>query len=146
MKSFERFLWLLARIPDPRRAEGNLSQLPHVLLFSILEIVSGANSYRSIRTFIKVHRQKLNRAFRISWKRPPAHPAIRYTLQGLKAADVEKAFREHAASSILRRGLAACATRSMARRSKAASTASRRQSKAGAQRVRGRHRVGAGAY
>jgi hypothetical protein len=98
MKAFERFLSLLARIPDARRAEGKLYQLPHVLLFSILAIVSGANSYRGIRTFIKVHRQKLNKAFKIRWKRPPAHTAIRYILQGLNAADVEAAFREHAAA------------------------------------------------
>lgn len=97
MKSFDQFLWLLATIRDPRRAEGKLYQLPHVLLFSILAIVSGANSYRGIRTFIKVHRRKLNKAFKIAWKRPPAHTAIRYILQGLTAADVEKAFREHAA-------------------------------------------------
>ena len=36
MKSFEIFLSLLATIPDPRRAEGRLYQLPHILLFSIL--------------------------------------------------------------------------------------------------------------
>jgi hypothetical protein len=29
-----------------------------------LAIVSGANSYRGIRTFIKVHRRKLNKAFK----------------------------------------------------------------------------------
>jgi hypothetical protein len=98
LKSFERFLSHLATIPDPRRAEGKLYQLPHVLLFYILAIVSGANSYRGIRTFIKVHRRKLNKAFKISWKRPPAHTAIRYILQGLTAADVEIAFREHAAN------------------------------------------------
>ena len=98
MKSFELFLSHLATIPDPRRAEGKLYQLPHVLLFSILAIVSGANSYRGIRTFIKVHRPKLNKAFKISWKRSPAHTAIRYILQGLSAAAVEKAFREHAAN------------------------------------------------
>jgi hypothetical protein len=97
VKSFERFLALLATIHDPRRAEGKLYQLPYVLLFSILAIVSGANSYRGICTFIKVHRRKLNKAFKISWQRPPAHTAIRYILQGLTAADVEKAFREHAA-------------------------------------------------
>jgi len=97
VKSFERFLALLATIHDPRRAEGKLYQLPYVLLFSILAIVSGANSYRGIGTFIKVHRRKLNKAFKISWQRPPAHTAIRYILQGLTAADVEKAFREHAA-------------------------------------------------
>jgi hypothetical protein len=98
LKSLERFLSHLATIPDPRRAEGKLYQLPHVLLFSILAIVSGANSYRGIRTFIKVHRRKLNKAFKISWKRPPAHTAIRYILQGLSAEDVEKAFRQHAAT------------------------------------------------
>jgi hypothetical protein len=97
LKSFERFLSLLATIRDPRRAEGKLYQLPHVLLFSILAIVSGADSYRGIRTFIKVHRRKLNKAFAISWKGPPAHTAIRYILQGLSAADVEKVFRDHAA-------------------------------------------------
>src|ERR1019366_3327950 len=48
--------------------------------------------------FVMVHRRKLNKAFKIRWKRPPAHTAIRYILQGLSAADVEKAFREHAAN------------------------------------------------
>ena len=98
MKSFERFLSLLATIPDPRRAEGKLYQLPHILLFSILAVVSGANSYRGICTFIKIHRRKLNKAFKIGWKRPPARTAIRYILQGLRATDVEKVFREHAAN------------------------------------------------
>ena len=97
MKSFEHFLSQLATIPDPRRAEGKLYQLPHVLLFSIFAIVSGANSYRGIRTFIKVHRPQLNRAFKIRWKRPPAHTAIRYILQGLSPGDVENVFRHHAA-------------------------------------------------
>ena len=60
-------------------------------------MVSGANSYRGIRTYIKVHRKELSKAFKIKWKRPPAHTAIRYILQGLGAADVEQAFREHAA-------------------------------------------------
>jgi len=98
LRSFERFLSLLATIPDPRRAEGKRYQLPHVLLFSILAIVSGANSYRGVRTFIMVHRQRLNKAFKLRWKRPPSYTAIRYILQGLSATDVEKVFREHAAN------------------------------------------------
>jgi hypothetical protein len=97
LKSFERFLSLLATIPDPRRAEGKLYKLQHILLFSIFAIVTGAQSYRGIRTFIKVHRHKLNKTFKINWKGPPAHTAIRYILQGLSEADVEKTFREHAA-------------------------------------------------
>ena len=97
MKSLDAFVSLLATIPDPRRAEGKLYELPHVLLFSIFAVVSGANSYRGIRTFIKAHRQGLNKAFKIHWKRAPAHTAIRYILQGLSGEDVERAFREHAA-------------------------------------------------
>ncbi len=96
MKSFELFLSLLATIPDPRRAEGKLYQLPHVLLFSILAVASGANSYRGLRTFIRVHRQKLNEAFAIDWKKAPAHTSIRFILHGLKAGDIETAFRDHA--------------------------------------------------
>ena len=97
MKSLEPFLALLATIPDSRRAEGKLYRLPHVLLFSIFAIVSGANSYRGIQTYFKAHRRALNKAFKIKWKRAPAHTAIRYILQGLDARDVEKAFREHSA-------------------------------------------------
>jgi hypothetical protein len=76
MKSFERFLSLLATIPDPRRAEGKLYKLPHVLRFSILAVVTGANSYRGIRTFIAVHRRSLNKAFKIDWRKAPAHTSI----------------------------------------------------------------------
>ena len=97
LKSFEHLLSLLATIPDPRRAEGKLYQLRHVLLFAIFAIVSGANSYRSLQTYFKVHRKKLNEAFGIHWKRPPAHTAIRYILQRLDAEEVERVFREHAA-------------------------------------------------
>ena len=98
MKSFEHLLSLLATIPDPRRAEGKLYQLQHVLLFSIFAIVSGANSYRSLRTYFKVHREKLNEAFGIDWKKPPTHTTIRYILHRLRAAEVERTFSEHAAN------------------------------------------------
>jgi hypothetical protein len=65
LKSFEQLLSLLATIPDPRRAEGKLYKLRHVLLFSIFAMISGANSYRSLCTYFRVHRQRLNEAFGI---------------------------------------------------------------------------------
>jgi len=74
-----------------------LYKLPYVLLFSILAVVTGGNSFRSIETFIRVHRRRLNAAFGLHWKRAPAHTAIRYILQGLDPQDVEQAFRRHAA-------------------------------------------------
>jgi hypothetical protein len=58
-------------IRDPRRAEGKLYQLPYILLFSVLAIVTRANSYRGIHTFIKTHLKRLNNAFKIHWKRRP---------------------------------------------------------------------------
>ena len=97
MATFSPLLDLLAEVPDPRRAEGKLYKLPYVLLFSILAIVSGCNSYRGIVTFIAVHRRRLNAAFGLTWRRAPAHTAIRYILQGLDPATVEAAFRRHAA-------------------------------------------------
>jgi len=95
--AFSPLLDMLADVPDPRRAEGKLYKLPYVLLFSILAIVAGCNSYRGIVTFIDVHRHRLNAAFSLKWKRAPAHTAIRYILQGLDPAGVEAAFRRHAA-------------------------------------------------
>jgi len=94
--AFSPLLDMLAEVPDPRRAEGKLYQLPHVLLFSILAIVTGCNSYRGIVTFIEVHRRKLNTAFGLKWRRAPAHTAIRYILQGLDPTAVETVFRRHA--------------------------------------------------
>jgi hypothetical protein len=46
------------------------SELLYILLFSILAIVTGANSYWGIRPFIEVQLKRLNKAFKIGWKRP----------------------------------------------------------------------------
>ena len=97
MAAFSPLLDMLADVPDPRRAEGMLYKLPHVLLFSILAVVTGCNSYRGIVTFIDVHRHKLNTAFGLNWRRAPAHTAIRYILRGLDPAALEAVFRRHAA-------------------------------------------------
>jgi DDE_Tnp_1-associated len=103
--AFAPLLGLLEDVPDPRRGQGQLYKLPHVLLFSILAIVTGCDSYRGIVTFIDVHRRRLNATFGLKWRRAPAHTAIRYILKGLDPAAIEPIFRRHAA--LLQ---AACAT------------------------------------
>lgn len=65
IKSLGPLLAILATISDPRRAEGKLYHLPHVLLFSIFAIVSGAHSSRGVQTSFKAPRQALNKAFKI---------------------------------------------------------------------------------
>ncbi len=60
-------------------------------------MVTGSSSYRGIRTFLDVQRLRLNAAFGLAWNKAPAHTAIRYILQGLDPAAVERVFRQHAA-------------------------------------------------
>ena len=51
MGSFDTLLGLLSEVNDPRRAEGKLYQLPYVLLFSILAVVTGGkfvSGYRNV--------------------------------------------------------------------------------------------------
>src|SRR4051794_22260506 len=43
-----------------------------------------------------MHRHRLNEVFGLTWRRAPAHTAIRYILQGLDSDVVEAAFRRHA--------------------------------------------------
>ena len=97
MESFTPLLALLAEIEDPRRAEGKLYRLPHVILFAILAIVAGANSYRGIHSFLDVHLARLRDFFGLKWSRAPAYTTIRFILlRQLDAASVEPVFRRHA--------------------------------------------------
>ena len=97
MEPFTPFLTLLAEIEDPRRAEGKLYRLPHVMLFAIMAIVAGANSYRTIHTFIDVHLARLRDAFHLPWRRAPAYTTIRGIIQQVDADSIEQVFRRHAA-------------------------------------------------
>ena len=96
MAPFSSFVDLLTEIEDPRRAEGKLYRLPHVVLFAILAIVAGANSYRTIHSFIDVHIARLRETFGVKWRKAPAYTTIRGILRQLDPASVEAAFRRHA--------------------------------------------------
>jgi hypothetical protein len=39
-------------VPDHRRPQGRMYDLGHLLLFSVLAVVSGATSYRKIQRFM----------------------------------------------------------------------------------------------
>ena len=46
-------------IPDHRRAEGRRFELATVLLYAIVAMVGGANSYRQMHEFICIHLERL---------------------------------------------------------------------------------------
>ena len=88
----------LFEIEDHRRAEGKRYKQGHILLFSILGILSGATSYRKIHKFIVKRYDVLNELFELNWKRMPAYSTIRDIIQGTSPEELEKSFRKHAMS------------------------------------------------
>jgi len=91
-------LEILRSIPDHRRAEGKRFDLSTVLLYAILSMVAGANSYRQMHEFIRIHRQRLNEAFGLELPYSPSYCGLRLILQGVDPTALEAAFRRHAVS------------------------------------------------
>ena len=96
MAPFAPLFAALSTVRDPRRAQGQRYTLPHLLLFSVLAVLTGATSYRRIRLFIGVHRERLNAAFGARFRRAPAINTLRNLFHALDPAEVEAAFRRHA--------------------------------------------------
>jgi len=96
MVPFAGLLAALQEIPDPRRRQGRRYGLAHLLLFSVLAVLAGATSYRRIRLFIGVHRERLDATFGARFRRAPAVNTLRALLHALDPAELEAAFRRHA--------------------------------------------------
>ena len=91
-------LEILRSVPDHRRREGQRFELAAVLLYSILGMVAGTNSYRQLHEFVHVHRRRLNEAFNLNLRYAPSYSGLRLILQGIDSAALEAAFRRHASS------------------------------------------------
>jgi DDE_Tnp_1-associated len=76
-------LEILRSIPDHRRNEGRRFDLATVLLYAILSMVAGANSYRQMHEFIRIHLQRLNEAFGLRLPYSPSYTGLRLILQGV---------------------------------------------------------------
>ena len=87
----------LFKIKDHRRAQGRRYLLGHILLFSILAILSGADSYRKIHLFIQSHYETLNERLGLGWKQVPAHTTVRAIIQNTSSTDLEDRFRAYSA-------------------------------------------------
>lgn len=92
----------LFKIKDHRRKQGRRYELGHILLFSIMAILSGADSYRKVHKFIVVHYDTLDEIFDLGWKRMPAHTTIRNIIQDTSGMELEQSFREY--SEVLANG------------------------------------------
>ena len=84
MVPFAGLLAALEQIPDPRRRQGQRYGLAPLLLFAVLAVLAGATSYRRIRLFIGVHRERLNEvASFVNPKRVPQMADAEAVLAGL---------------------------------------------------------------
>jgi len=84
---------ILKEIPDHRRKQWRQFGLAEILFFSIIAIISWADSYRKISTFIKTHFNKLKNKYDLNWKKMPWYCTIRQILQWVNKEELEKAFR-----------------------------------------------------
>lgn len=89
-------LSLFSQVSDPRRGQGKMYPLAPILLFTVLAMLAGAQSYRQVHGFIRTHLNRLNGGFG-SLRRAPAYSSVRFILHGLDADEMERVFREHAA-------------------------------------------------
>ena len=90
-------LSLFSEVRDPRRGQGQMYPLAPILLFTVLAMTAGAVSYRQVHAFIAVHLDRLNAAFGVSVRKPPAYTTVRFILRGLDGEELERVFRRHAA-------------------------------------------------
>ena len=88
-------LEVLRTIPDHRRDEGKRFDLATVLLYAILSMVAGANSYRQMHEFIRIHLQRLNDAFGLRLGCSPSYTGLRLIIQGVDPTALEAALRQH---------------------------------------------------
>jgi len=83
------------QVKDVRRRQGQRYDLGNVLLLSVLAILSGADSYRKIHLFVKVHFALLKRVLGLKWKRVPAYTTIRKILHKVDTDSLEEVFRKY---------------------------------------------------
>jgi hypothetical protein len=87
----------LFKIKDHRCAQGRRYLLGHILLFSILAILSGAVSYRKIHLFIQTHYEALNELLGLNWRQVPAHTTVREIIHNTSSAEIGNCFRAYSA-------------------------------------------------
>lgn len=93
-------LTFLDDLEDFRRRQGLRYEIKHVILFSIMAILSNSKSYRQISTYIEVHYETLNQEFDLNWKKPPSYSTIRNIIKGVGRNELEKCFRKYSISLI----------------------------------------------
>ncbi len=85
-----------AREVRENQSSTAVDSMRHLLLFSVLAVLTGATSYQKIIAFIALQRERLNAVFGVCFRRAPAVNTLRHLFLALGRDDLEAAFRCHA--------------------------------------------------
>ena len=89
-------LQILKEVEDTRGKKGRQYENWAVLFMAIVAIISGANSYRSIHTYIEQRLKYFKKKLDVGWKKAPSYTSIRSIICNTGSLDLEEAFRKHA--------------------------------------------------
>ena len=96
-------LYFLKEFSNYRDREGRMYDLAHILLFTILAILSNAKNYKDVWKFISIHFEKLKEVFALKWRKAPEYTPVRNILIRVMPEKLEQIFRKH--SALLPEGL-----------------------------------------
>ncbi len=85
----------LKEIPDQRDRQARQYDLPHILLFTVLAILSNAKNYKDVARFISTHFDTLKEVYGINWRKAPCYTSIHTILIGVVHQGFEETFRKY---------------------------------------------------
>lgn len=88
-------LTCLKELPDNRRGQWKMYDLPNLVLIFVLAVLSWSNSYRRVSDFIKTHYVLLKETFWLKRKKAPSYTAIRKIIIWIDTDELEKVFRKY---------------------------------------------------
>ena len=91
---------ILLSIEDKRRREGRRYDLAHILLLTLLAMVSGATTYRKIALYISERFEEFRELCDLKWKKPPAYTTLRDILLSVDERELERALRRHTLAGV----------------------------------------------
>ena len=85
----------LNKVEDKRKGQGKQYHLGYVLFFSLLAVLSGADSYPKIAAFIDDKFWQFDEIFKMGWVKPPESSTIRKIFYTVNHEDLEDKFRKY---------------------------------------------------
>ena len=89
-------LQILKEVKDIRGKKGRQYENWAVLFMAIVAMICGANSYRSIHTYIEQRFKYFTKKLDIDWRKVPSYTSIRSIICNTENHHLEGAFRTHA--------------------------------------------------